>query len=457
MIINRRSLVFFIILLSFTGKAIAGDALGNSLAKLGIMSNVNRPGIVEDQLGGFVTGGSIHTRNSSSDQQLFNIQLPSLSMGCGGINLHFGGLGYINGANLQKLIKDIGSASASYGAMLTMKTLSPQVADIISQLESMARFINSQNINSCQMGAQIASGLFPKTAASQELACNAKEMGNSTIGNYFQARANCQDKDKSASNKDEYQGILGTEYNLVYTALKKQDGAIPLAKTEDLMSLSGTLISKPNGKGGISLIHKHSLIKDSKLIEVKLYGQKGDKIRLYKCNDNDKCIEMGYKEEAMGENGAYLAQINKLVASIADKLQKEAAGQAPGLTAEESNLVKTSSVPIISIISLEVAMKGHNISLSAEEYAELVAFDYLISYLDNMVDEVYKALGNFEYSQMDGEHIKNFKEEIRFIKGYLISERQGAFERMNTLLSVKQRIIQVQHMVRSSFAEYRTN
>ena len=74
-----------------------------------------------------------------------------------------------------------------------------------------------------------------------------------------------------------------------------------------------------------------------------------------------------------------------------------------------------------------------------------------------MLDEVYKALSTLEYSQMDGEHIKNFKEEIRYIKSYLVSERQGAFERMNTLLSVKQRFLQVQQMVKTTFAEYRAN
>ena len=119
--------------------------------------------------------------------------------------------------------------------------------------------------------------------------------------------------------------------------------------------------------------------------------------------------------------------------------------------------MQTSSVPIISIISLETALKGNGISLATEEYAELVAFDYLISYLDNMLDEVYKALATLEYSQMDTEHIKNFKEEIRYIKGYLVSERQGAFERMNTLLSVKQRFLQVQQMVKTTFAEFRSN
>lgn len=439
----------------------AGGLLENSLSKLGVMSTTNRPGVIDDQLGGYMTGGSLHTRNSVSDENLMNIQLPSLNMGCGGIDLHTGGLGYINSSNLEKLMKNIGSSAISYGAMLTVKTISPQVADVLSQLESMARFLNSQNINSCQMGALIASGAFPKTAASQELACNAKGMGDNMVGNYFTSRASCSSTDKAMANRDEYNGILGTEFNLVWHALRKLNPNMSQERIEDLMSLSGTLISKPNegGGGGITIMHRNSLIKDSKLLEAKLYGADGENIKIYECknNANNKCITLGFKTEPMSREQSYLVQIKKLITSIADKLMAETAGTMVTLTDDEKHVVQTSSVPIISIISLETALKGNGIALATEEYAELVAFDYLISYLDNMLDEVYKALATLEHSQMDSEHIKNFKEEIRYIKGYLISERQGAFERMNTLLSVKQRFLQVQQMVKSTFAEYRSN
>ncbi len=439
----------------------AGGLLENSLSKLGVMSTTNRPGVIDDQLGGYMTGGSLHTRNSISDENLMNIQLPSLNMGCGGIDLHTGGLGYINSSNLEKLMKNIGSSAASYGAMLTIKTISPQVADVLSQLESMARFLNSQNINSCQMGALIASGAFPKTVASQELACNAKEMGSGGVGNYFTSRATCSSADKAIENRDEYNGILGTEFNLVWHALRKLNPNMTQERIEDLMSLSGTLISKPNedGGGGITLMHRNSLIKDSKLLEAKLYGADGENITLYECknNANNKCINLGTKQQPMTREQSYLVLIKKLITSIADKLMQETEGAVVTLDDDEKHVVQTSSVPIISIISLETALKGNGIALATEEYAELVAFDYLISYLDAMLDEVYKALASLEHSQMDSEHIKNFKEEIRYIKGYLISERQGAFERMNTLLSVKQRFLQVQQMVKSTFAEYRSN
>ena len=454
--VKRLMMITIITQLCLPGFASAAGILGNSLAKLGIMSTTNRPGVINDQLGGYMTGGSLHTRNSVSDETLMNIQLPSLNAGCGGIDLHSGGFGYINSKQLEALIKNIGSSALSYGTMLAMKTISPQVSDVLSQLESMARFLNSQNINSCQMGALIAAGAFPKTTASQELACNAKNM-DSGVGNYFLAREDCTTKNKATANKDEYKGILGTEFNLVWHALRKLNPDMSKERIEDLMSLSGTLISKPNedDKGGITLIHKNSLIKDSKLIEAKLYGAAGNSIKLYQCTDKDKCIALGFKNESMTQEQSYLVLIRKLITSIAEKLMEETAGATVALTDDEKHVVQTSSVPIISIISLETALKGNGIGLATEEYAELVAFDYLISYLDSMLDEVYKALATLEYSQMDSEHIKNFKEEIRYIKGYLISERQGAFERMNTLLSVKQRLLQIQQMVKTTFAEFR--
>ena len=454
-------LISFLIL-QLPGFANAAGILGDSLSKLGIMSTPNSPGIVNDQLGGFMSGGSLHTRNAVSDEPLMNVQLPSLSMGCGGIDLHLGGLGYINTKQLESLMKNIGSAAISYGAMLTIKTISPQVADVLSQLESMARFLNSQNINSCQMGALIAAGAFPKTTASQELACNAKNMGNKEIGDYFSARAGCSATDMSQANKDEYKGILGTEFNLVWHALRKLNPKMSQESIEDLMSLSGTLISKPHKgnedeKGGITLTHMNSLIKDSKLIEARLYGAEGNKVKLYQCTDNNKCITLKFKEESMTKDQSYLSLIRKIILSISDKLMQETAGNSVGLSPDEQHVVQTSSIPIISIISLETALKGNGIDLATEEYAELVAFDYLISYLDSMLDEVYKALASLEYSQIDSEHIKNFKEEIRYIKSYLVSERQGAFEKMNTLLSVKQRFLQVQQMVKTTFAEFRSN
>ena len=49
---NNSLILIFLGQLLIANMANAGGLLGNSLSKLGIMSSINRPGVVNDQLGG---------------------------------------------------------------------------------------------------------------------------------------------------------------------------------------------------------------------------------------------------------------------------------------------------------------------------------------------------------------------------------------------------------------------
>lgn len=441
-------------------------------------SSVNRPEVWQDQLGGFATGGSIHTRVPTTNLKLLHLDLPSLKGGCGGIDLFGGGFGYINSANIEKLVKNIGTNALSYGVMLTIKSLSSVVSDLLENLEAMARFINGQNINSCQIGASIASGLFPKTEASQDLACSARKMGDPNsvgghLSSYFTARYDCQDPGKRAETDKDDSSLLGTEYNLVWKALEKMSGStdndLGREDKQFLMSLSGTLIAKTeNGKQGFE--HKHTLIKNAQILDTIVFGSSSGHIALYKCDGGDKCLNPTVGSTNFAADKSVVTKVKTLLNSISEKIINEnhgstgsashnASGQADannGLSAEERHLATTTSIPIIKLIALNAGLKGHGVSLTVEDYAEAVAFDYVTSYLDSLLDFVYLALGNLEHAQMDGEKIKAFKEEIRHVKQMLFFERVKAFERLNTLLSVKMRAQAIEKTVLSHFIEYRS-
>ena len=94
------------------------NAKSGLLGKLGMSSNYNRPEIWQDQLGNYATGGSLYARTPMSDLQLISLDLPSIDVGCGGINVNFGGFGYISGKQIQTLIKQIGTNALSYTVML---------------------------------------------------------------------------------------------------------------------------------------------------------------------------------------------------------------------------------------------------------------------------------------------------------------------------------------------------
>ena len=438
--------------------------LPSLLDKLNIASNVNKPEIWEDQLGGMVTGGSIHTRTPSSNLQLFSATPPSLNMSCGNIDLHMGGFGYINTGNLENMFKNIGINAASYLVILSMKSLSPQVSDLLENLEAMARFMNNQNINECNMGMSIAAAIAPKTQATQEFVCKEKKMSTASpdniasgISNFFTARYDCQDPPtvEDSNKKVREDGLLGSEYNLVWDSLTKEGDNIAKEDKEFLMSLSGTLISQMEG-GSPKLEHKTSLVKEKKLLNSIIFGNAEETFQMYECIDADKCLNPKITTQPYPKEKSMLYQVRQLLDSISEKMIQENAGSENlTLTAQEKHLASTTSIPILKIISINAGLKGHNVRITVDEYAESVTLDFVINYLDSLLDFVYRALSNIEHRESEGGKVKEFKEEIRFVKRALFNERVKAFERLNTLLSVKEKARQVERMVLHKFGDQR--
>lgn len=430
----------------------ATTANAGLLDKLGVMTNTNKPDVWQDQLGGYMSGGSIHARVPSTNLQLLSLNLPSIGMGCSGIDLFGGGFGYLDGKHLEGLFTQIGSKAAVYSVMLTIKSISPQVADLLENLEAMARFINSQNLNDCKMGASIAAGLFPKTQASQQLACQARNMSGSKVTDFFTARYNCTGEKMFDENDNAQDAILPTEYNLVWEALKKT--SLSKADKEFLMSISGTIIAKKQGNI-IAFENQNTLINDQQMLETLIFGATADKISLYQCDKEDKCLNPTVQDTEVKGWKSMLNKVKDLLDSIANKVIQENEGENAALADEEKVLASNTSIPIIKLISLNAGLKGHSVTLTIEDYAEAVAFDYVTTYLDSMIDFVYKALGHLEHTQLEVEVISKFKYEVRYVQKRLANDRLKAYDRLTNLISVKQRAQQIETMVLNNFAEYR--
>ncbi len=465
--LRKYAITIFISLFLCSSHAHAKSGL---LGKLGMSSNYNRPEIWQDQLGNYATGGSLYARTPMSDLQLISLDLPSIDVGCGGINVNFGGFGYISGKQIQTLIKQIATSALSYTVMLTIKSISPQIADLLENLEAMARFMNAQNINSCQLGASIASGLFAKTEAGQRLACQARKMGGGSGGvgealsNAFKTREHCNDS-KNASetnsaeeNKDK--PMLPEEYNLVWHALEKESPGLPKADKEFLMSISGTIISAKGQGGGMTFIHKPSLVKgDDKLLDRLIFGSSKEDgaagFKLYSCDKADTCLHPIKSHQIWTQKDSMINKVAEIIRSMEDKIKAEGKGENVSLSASEKDMLTKTTLPIFNLVSLQVALKGHGASYAVEDYAETLAFDYTIGYLDGLIDFIYEAIANLEHAQMEGEVINNFKEELRVIKRDLFNERSKAMSRLHTILSVKQSTKQVENQVNLMFADYR--
>ncbi len=125
----------------------------------GVSTNASTPGVFKDQSAGYYTGGSIVARNAIQNAQIATLQMPGFRGGCGGIDAWAGGFSHIRSEELVKMLRNVGSSAASYGFMLAVQTVSPQVYNILNELNALATKINSTNINSCEVAATGLGGL----------------------------------------------------------------------------------------------------------------------------------------------------------------------------------------------------------------------------------------------------------------------------------------------------------
>jgi conjugative transfer pilus assembly protein TraH len=424
------------------------------ISKMGFVSNITKPEIIKDQQAGFMTGGSITVRGNVSNTQLASLQLPSLKAGCGGIDLFGGGFGYINSAQITALIKNIAQNAVAYATYLAIDQLSPQMGNINKGLEAAARFINSQNINSCQMAASLVAGAFPKTEQSERLACQARNMGSNAVSDFFTSRYKCSSDEVSNTNRSkknvyDLDSVLGTDFNIVWKALKDR-GITDKNTIFLLMSISGTYISKQVNNKTVSEF-KPSLAMQPELIEALMHGDSNS--QLYSCSDAN-CLNVVTQSRRITQEVSLVGKIESLIESIAYKIQNENAGNFEKLAPEEENLIKLSSFPIIPMIRAEVARKSGNAALSINEFVEAISFDIAINYLEEMLTLVYAAVLELEHAQLDGSKIESFRREMRQVRKHLQNYKQVGLSRTKIITDVKRRTELLEKQIRLTFQEY---
>jgi conjugative transfer pilus assembly protein TraH len=438
---------WFLLLLLPVQMAFAGsvaEKMTKHFNKIGGVSNVTDGGVYRDQMGGYYSGGSIYARSPTSNLQPVNIQMPSIAAGCNGIDAFFGSFSHINSKQLVSLIKQIPMQVASYGVMLGIDTLSPKIGGLTRYLQGAAQQFNDRTINSCQTSSNIAGGMFPKSAAAKKLVCSSQGTSSGLFGDWAAAQQKCNDEQQrekafAQAKNGQFQDVLGEEFNLAWQAMRK-DLSVDDELSELFMTITGTIISKKakNSKDGYQIKYFPSRIKDEKLIKAFLDGDQHEKFILYKCADNDKttCLSLREVQENPIKEG-FLAKVNSLLSSINNKVNDDDDNAI--LTNAEKSLINNTQIPIYKIIAVQAAFrKGHK-AINHQEYAEMIAYDLFLGYLQTILDLVAVNSEQLRKVQVDDSIIKDFQKNIEQNRRYILSERTNMLRQINIMLSVIER------------------
>lgn len=141
----------------------AANAGDNGMQQLfddmGAFGNVTGPGAYRAQGMNVVTGGNLFMRTPQRNYNPGSVTLPSLKMGCGGIDLYAGSFSFTSKSELVSMMKNIGSSAVSYAFKLALDSISPQINKTLTELQQTAQDLNAMNINSCEAGEAVARGV----------------------------------------------------------------------------------------------------------------------------------------------------------------------------------------------------------------------------------------------------------------------------------------------------------
>lgn len=261
------------------------------------MSNYTEPGAYKTARRGVISGGSLTVKTKLTDIHPVNIALPTVSAGCGGINLFSGSFSFINSEQWLQFARSVASNAVSYAFELALEEMSPSIHAIISKLQNAANLMNRYQLSSCQLAQGIVNDTLGQ--AFDNRAKTDASIYSATLGyfdDYFTARNGSNGNGKSdpisriaKENPELYATKIGG--NIIYNALihanisdwyRTNNNAKNV--TAELMSVIGTVIvipqDLPDEHEEQSMIRKAPTIKFRELVE----GKKGDPINLYKCS-----------------------------------------------------------------------------------------------------------------------------------------------------------------------------
>ncbi len=393
------SLIFFGISSSMAN---VNSDLNNFFNDLGFSDNTTAPNAYSGQEAGYYSGGSLFARDSVRDVQIAQVQLPSFRSGCGGIDLFTGGFSFIDSKQLVDLMNNIINNSMGYAFNLALESTTPEIANVMKYINSLANTINNANINSCETAAGLVGTVWPKTHAAQQQVC--EDIGNSKgiFTDWADARQECSkggDMTKTldgAQNDPNYQNMLLTNGNIAWKALQKNSFLSSDPElAELLMSLSGTLILQGGSNDDASHQFKvlSSLAADNQLLKTLLHGGSA---KVYVCDTQsaEGCLNPSIQTLNVSPDSGLQTQVAHLLQDMTDKILTDSP-----LTQSEIGLLQSTRLPVYKMLNVQNAFVGDKQILDIVSYADVIATDILFQYLDENLSVVHTSVSSLQYPE----------------------------------------------------------
>lgn len=411
-----------------------GSQLKSYFEKMGGGANATAPGAYKNQAAGYYNGGSFYGRLPVQTAKLGHIQMPGFKAGCGGIDAWVGGFSHISADKLMSALRTIGGNMGSYAFMLAIESISPEIYNVMNELNALAQKINVLSVNTCEAAATALGGMLPQSDATTKHLCQAMGTSLGEASDWTAARHKCgAGGERNAILDKEHEGLRDTfkdQFNLVWQAIQHNDfvkASKPLA--ELFMTLSGTLIVKREGEG-YHTTHLKSRAVDQGFIRALLHG---GTIDIYHCAADEKCLNptLTTQEQISMKDESLVGRVEKILHAIVTKIYDDSA-----LDPDEIKFLNSTTLPVYKILNVLTAFKKGHAPLEITSYSELIALDMLNHFLLEVLDIVEESIAHLRKAQVSDDAIKEYLATLQQVRMLIITERESAMTHMNATLAM---------------------
>jgi len=350
----RKSIKVFIVVLlivsiifpwGFSNASIS-DEIEEMFRKWGFKATANDPGAYIAQTRGFITGGSLNLRAGYEPIQLFSINPPRIKAGCGGLDLYFGGISFINKDEFLNLLKTIGQNALGYAFQMGLEAVCPTCLEQLKSLLNRIQQWQKMMTDSCQAAKSIVNWAAGSIAESSIKSCEDRliEEGEDPDEAQRQCSSGSTTLQKIVQLKEEAFSQKAVPRARVYgNAVMDALRGVSISDEdkEIVQSLVGTFVCKMGDKGELVCDY----IAPTITLRDFLYGNKNARIIRARSVLDETKPEVEYVDYSIYPG--FRQKVREKIDTIAQKLLKKG-----NLTDEEKQFIDASVIPVASLIEI---------------------------------------------------------------------------------------------------------
>lgn len=139
--------ISFLCAILFGGQMLAAGEIDTFLNNAVV--EIDNPGTMKTKEGVTLYGGGLQMRAPTVNLSPISVSPPRVKAGCGGIDLTFGSLSYLDTDQLVAMLEGMMSNAPGVMFDLALKTICPACSEVLKSLANMANQINSGSLDSC--------------------------------------------------------------------------------------------------------------------------------------------------------------------------------------------------------------------------------------------------------------------------------------------------------------------